>query len=73
VLTAVLKPCGSYEFFYKASWKSVYTPQEALGGFRKAVGSFRKPVCSSHAALEKQLNTATRGFREVRENSKPIY
>jgi hypothetical protein len=48
---------GATDCFYEAFWKSVYTPQEALEKPSVAPMWFRKPVNSSHVALEKKFNT----------------
>jgi hypothetical protein len=58
--------------FIKASWKPVNTLQETLEKLFVAPMQ-RKKSClyySSHAAVEKPLNTTRRGFWEIRENSK---
>jgi hypothetical protein len=48
---------GATNGFSKVSWKFVYTLYEAL----------EKKVICSHAILEKKLNTAAGGFREIYE------
>jgi hypothetical protein len=61
---------GATNCFFEASWKYVYNPQNAVEKLSVAPMQLRKPVCSSHAALEKQFNTTARGFMEICENSK---
>jgi hypothetical protein len=60
---------GATNGFSKVFWKSVYSPKEAVEKLSVAPMWLQKTVCSSHAALEKQLNTTARGFREICENS----
>jgi hypothetical protein len=50
----------------------VHSPQKALGQPSGAPTRFRTAVCNSRAALERQLNTNAREFREICENSKNI-
>jgi hypothetical protein len=63
---------GATKCFSKASRKSVYTPEEAIEKPSVTPMQLWKTIFSSHAVLEKQLNTTARGFMEICENSKPI-
>jgi hypothetical protein len=51
----------------------VFVPQEALEKPSFSPMHLRTAVCRSHAALEKEINTTAKGFREIFKNYKPIY
>jgi hypothetical protein len=59
---------GATNCFLKVSWKSVHTPQE--DSENPPVAQLR--LQKTNVALENQLNTTARGFKEIFENAKPI-